>query len=210
MSIGAGNDDQTYFDDLITAATGTLAGNEVLLANVSGERTDFIRLNNSEVRQAGTVDQRTLTVDLIEAQRHTGGSIRLSGDRSVDDARLATLLAQLREQRAYVADDPFLLYNTEPTSTERVERGRSPSPMPHSPRSARRGRAATSSGSTPRATRSRGSPTASGNAIGSNRRRSISTGASTCAPTKRRRTSTPGSTGTTTRSRPRSTGRPAR
>jgi predicted Zn-dependent protease len=124
----AGNHDQAYFDELITAATGTLTGDEVLLANFSGERTDFIRLNNSDVRQAGTVDQRTLTVDLIEGRRHTAGSVRLSGDRSVDDARLATLLGQLREQRSLVADDPFLLYNTEPTSTERIERGSIPDP----------------------------------------------------------------------------------
>ena len=123
-----GSNDQAYFDELITAATATLTGDEVLLANVSGERTDFVRLNNSDVRQAGTIDQRTLTVDLVEGRRHTGGSIRLSGDRSVDDARLATLFAQLREQRALVADDPFLLYNTEPSSTERIERGSIPEP----------------------------------------------------------------------------------
>ena len=127
-STAAADNDQAYFDELVTAATSTLVGDEVLLANFSGERTDFIRLNNSEVRQAGTVDQRTLTVDLVDGRRHTGGSIRLCGDRSVDDARLTVLLAQLREQRAFVADDPFLLYNTEPTSTERVERGSIPEP----------------------------------------------------------------------------------
>ena len=127
---GAGNQGgaQAYFDELVSAATTTLRGDEVLLANYSGERTDFVRLNNSDVRQAGTVDQRTLSVDLVEGRRHTGGSIRLSGDRSVDDARLATLLTRLREQRAFVADDPFLLYNTEPTSTERIERGSIPEP----------------------------------------------------------------------------------
>ena len=75
-----------YFDELVTAATATLVGDEVLLANVSGERTDFIRLNNSDVRQAGTIDQQSLSVDLVEGRRHTAGSIRLSGDRSVDDA----------------------------------------------------------------------------------------------------------------------------
>jgi predicted Zn-dependent protease len=128
MIAATGNNDQAYFDELITAATTTLSGDEVLLANFSGERTDFIRLNNSDVRQAGTVDQRTVTVDLIEGRRHTAGSVRLSGDRGVDDARLATLLGQLREQRALVADDPFLLYNTEPTSTERIERGSIPDP----------------------------------------------------------------------------------
>ena len=120
--------DQAYFDEIVTAATGTLTGDEVLLANISGERTDFIRLNNSDVRQAGSVDQRTLSVDLVEGRRHTTGSIRLSGERATDDARLATLLTRLREQRALVADDPFLLYNTEATSTERIERGSFPEP----------------------------------------------------------------------------------
>ncbi len=128
MSTAARNPEQAYFDELVTAATAKLTGDEVLLANFAGERTDFIRLNNSDVRQAGTVDQRTLTVDLVEGRRHTGGSIRLSGDRSVDDARLATLLGQLRDQRSLVADDPFLLYNTEPTTTERIERGSIPEP----------------------------------------------------------------------------------
>ena len=126
--LGAGNRDQAYFDEMVTTATAALTGSEALLANIAGERTDFIRLNNSEVRQAGTIDQRTLTVDLVEGRRHTAGSIRLSGDRSVDDVRLVELLAQLREQRALVADDPYLLYNTEPTSSERIERGSIPEP----------------------------------------------------------------------------------
>jgi predicted Zn-dependent protease len=121
-------DDQVYFDELVTTATASLVRDEVLLANVAGERTDFIRLNNGDVRQAGTIDQRTLTVDLIEGRRHVGGSIRLSGVRAIDDARLTALLVQLRDQRRLVADDPFLLFNTEPTSTERIERGTIPEP----------------------------------------------------------------------------------
>jgi len=121
-------DDQTYFDGLVSAATAGLTGDEVLLANISGERTDFIRLNNNDVRQAGTVDQRRLTVDLIEGRRHVAGGITLTGERATDDTRVSTLLAQLREQRRHVADDPFLLYNETPTSTERIERGAIPEP----------------------------------------------------------------------------------
>ena len=71
---GSGNQD--YFDELIAAATGTLVGDEVLLANISGERTDFIRLNNSDVRQAGSIDQQSLSVDLVEGQRCGGGAKR--------------------------------------------------------------------------------------------------------------------------------------
>ena len=124
MSTGA----QTYFDEIVAEATSRLVGDEVLLANVAGERTDFIRLNHGDVRQAGTVDQRVLTVDLVEGRRHVAGSIPLTGDRPLDDARLSALLGQLREQRRHVQDDPFLLYNTEPLSTERVEHGEIPAP----------------------------------------------------------------------------------
>jgi len=119
---------QAYFDELVAAASAALVGDEVLLAGITGERTDFIRLNNGDVRQAGTVDQRRLSVDLVEGRRHVGGSIQLTGERAVDDTRLAGLLAQLREQRRHVPDDPFLLYNTEPASTERIERGDIPEP----------------------------------------------------------------------------------
>jgi predicted Zn-dependent protease len=121
-------DNQTYFDELVGAATTGLVGDEVLLANVSGERTDFIRLNNNDVRQAGTVEQRRLTVDLVAGQRHVAGGITLTGDRAVDEARVGALIAQLRDQRRLVADDPFLLYNDTPVSTERIERGAIPDP----------------------------------------------------------------------------------
>ncbi|MGI9644129.1 MAG: metallopeptidase TldD-related protein [Ilumatobacteraceae bacterium] len=120
--------DQAYFDELVTAATGRLTSDEVLLANISGERTDFVRFNGGDVRQAGSVDQRRLAVDLIEGRRHVGGSIGLSGERAVDDARIAALFAQLREQRRLVPDDPFLLFNPEPQSSSRVERNELPTP----------------------------------------------------------------------------------
>ena len=113
----AARDDQTYFDELVGAAISRLRGDEVLMANVSGERTDFVRFNGGDVRQAGTVEQRTLSIDLIEGARHVGGSIQLTGDRSVDDARVSRLLEQAREQRRLVPNDPFLLYNTSPEST---------------------------------------------------------------------------------------------
>jgi predicted Zn-dependent protease len=127
MSTGA-NGQATYFDELVTAATAKLQGDEVLLANLAGERTDFIRLNNNDVRQAGTVDQQKLSVDLIEGKRHVGGSINLTSDRATDEARLTALLGQLRDQRRLVPDDPYLMYNTEPTSTENIKAGNIPAP----------------------------------------------------------------------------------
>ncbi|MGK0274258.1 MAG: putative Zn-dependent protease [Ilumatobacter sp.] len=125
---GTGTGTGAYFDELVTAATTKLQGDEVLLANLAGERTDFIRLNNNDVRQAGTVDQQKLSVDLIEGRRHVGGSINLTSDRAMDEARLTALLGQLRDQRRFVPDDPYLMYNTEPTSTESIKAGNIPAP----------------------------------------------------------------------------------
>ena len=122
------NNDQAYFDDLVSAATDHLTGSEVLLANISGERTDFIRFNKGDVRQAGTVEQRELSVDLVEGNRHVGGSFTLTGDADSDQARLRRLLETLREQRRLVPEDPFLLYNTEPVTTDRTETGAVPGP----------------------------------------------------------------------------------
>lgn len=119
---------QAYFDELVTTATAKLQGDEVLLANLAGESTDFIRLNNNDVRQAGSVDQQKLSVDLIEGQRHVGGTINVTGDRSMDDARIAALVGTLRDQRRLVPDDPYLLFNTEPTTTDNVKTGDIPAP----------------------------------------------------------------------------------
>ncbi len=119
---------QAYFDDLVTAAAGQLTGGEVLLANVAGEQTDFVRFNGGDVRQAGSVEQSRLSVDLVEGGRHVGGSVGLSGDRMVDEARLTALLAQLREQRRLVPEDPFLRFNTTAESSSRIERNELPAP----------------------------------------------------------------------------------
>ena len=52
MSTATATGDQTYFDELATWATHRLRGDEVLLATIDGENTDFIRFNNADVRHA--------------------------------------------------------------------------------------------------------------------------------------------------------------
>jgi predicted Zn-dependent protease len=117
---------QTYFDELITWATSQLQGSEVLTASLSGEDSDFVRFNHGDVRQAGSVRQREVLVDLIEGTSHAQGSIQLAQDASVDRARLARTLEGLRETRGLVPPDPYLSYATEVNSSERVHRGAVP------------------------------------------------------------------------------------
>lgn len=113
-------DARSYAEELFDWAVTTLHGDEVLLASFDGEDADFVRFNNGAVRQAGAVHQRSVELDLIEGRRHTQASVQLSGAPDLDRARVASTLRDLREQRPLVAEDPFLLYNTEPTDSVRI------------------------------------------------------------------------------------------
>jgi predicted Zn-dependent protease len=111
---------QQPFFDLVDYLTGRLVGQEVLLAYFSGEQSDFVRFNKSLIRQAGSVSQGWLSLDLIDGRRHVGGSCTLSGDPEIDRRRGTALLGDLRSQLPAVPEDPYLLYSTTPASTEQV------------------------------------------------------------------------------------------
>ncbi len=195
------------FEELVGWAKSQLEGDEILLARFDGENSDFIRFNGASVRQAGSVRQRSVELELIDGQRHTSGSVSLSEDDELDRGRVGSLLAELRDQVGLVPEDPYLLYATdEPSTTD--ER---PSDIPDGTGAVDRvldaSRVVTSRASTHPATSSRGTPARSVNATGFVVRRSTSTGASTSAPTRRRRTATRARPGTTMPSTPRSPGR---
>ena len=117
---------QSYFDELVTWASAQLTGDEVLTASITGEDSDFVRFNRGAVRQAGSVRQRELSIDLIEGRVHAQGSVGLAADPDVDRARVGRLLSDLRERRRLMPPDPYLLYATDVTSTERVDVGEVP------------------------------------------------------------------------------------
>ena len=110
---------QDYFHTIVDAIQPLLRGEEIFTCSFHGEESDFVRFNRAAVRQAGAVVQRFLTIDLIEGRRHAAGTLTLGGDGAGDRARLAHLISQLREMRAHLAEDPYLLYATEVRSTER-------------------------------------------------------------------------------------------
>jgi predicted Zn-dependent protease len=109
---------QEYFYRLADHLTTLLRGSEIYLCSFDAEDSDFVRFNRSAVRQAGTVMQRSLSVNLIDGNRHTHGSVTLSGDWAEDSSRLPTLIDQLRGQLPYLPEDPHLLYATEERSSE--------------------------------------------------------------------------------------------
>jgi predicted Zn-dependent protease len=114
------------FFALAAHACGRLSGREVLLVNFSGETTDFVRFNHAQVRQPMTVRQAELSLTLIDGRRRNQASFNLSGAADSDRARVDGALDQLRAELASLPEDPYLLYCTEASGSERIERGTLP------------------------------------------------------------------------------------
>jgi predicted Zn-dependent protease len=103
---------QEYFYALADAITGSLHADEFYTCTFHAEDSDFVRFNRSAIRQAGTVVQRFLTLDLIHGRRHAAAELALAGDLDSDRARITQMLTGLREQLPYLPEDPHLLYAT--------------------------------------------------------------------------------------------------
>ena len=104
---------QDYFHALADSVSAYLRSPEIYTCTFRAEDSDFVRFNRNAVRQAGTVRQRALSLDLIKGRRHAGGSITLSGDLRNDGPRLFRLVEELRQQLPFLPEDPHLLYATE-------------------------------------------------------------------------------------------------
>jgi len=111
---------QAYFYELADELTAALQGDEVLLLSFSAEDSDFVRFNRSAVRQAGSVSQRVLEMELIVANRHLRSALAVSRRATADRAAALGVLSELRDGMEHVPEDPHLLYATEPRSTESV------------------------------------------------------------------------------------------
>ncbi len=110
---------QDAFFSLAGALVRDLNGSEVLLCNLDGEDSDFVRLNRNRIRQAGSLHSRGLSLTLIDGGRQAEGSCDLSGAPQPDLTRARQLLQRLRERLPQVPEDPFLDYSKTPTQSHR-------------------------------------------------------------------------------------------
>ena len=97
-----------------------LRADETLLCNLSAERSDFVRFNHARVRQAGTVEQAYLTLRLVRDRRQASATVMLDGEDH------ANALNALRDSLQDLPEDPWLLFNESPRSSESVRRGALP------------------------------------------------------------------------------------
>jgi predicted Zn-dependent protease len=109
-----------HFFTLADALAESLRKDEIFTCNFAGEASDFVRFNQSKVRQAGHVTQAEMTINLIEGRRHASATVTLTGKLDHDRSRLVTRLGDLRKILECVPEDPFLAFATEVHSSTTV------------------------------------------------------------------------------------------
>jgi len=111
-----------HFYSLAERLAAGLRAGELLLCSLAAERSDFVRFNRARVRQAGSVAQRAFALRLVRARRQAAASVEIAGTAE-DFALLAESLGRLRQALDSLPEDPWLLVNETPQSTDSARRG---------------------------------------------------------------------------------------
>lgn len=115
-----------YFYSLAELIADNLQAGEIFTCRLSGEDSEFVRLNKNRIRQAGHVRQLELSLNLIEGRRHTTGQFNATGDITLDRPIIVSTLQTLRAQRKGLEDDPYLLIATQVSNSEHVQTANMP------------------------------------------------------------------------------------
>ncbi len=118
---------QSYFYSLADFINTQIHGGETTLAWLSAEESNFVRFNKNTVRQAGSVKQLTLTLSFIANQRRAESAISLAGIRESDEAMVKATIESLRRDVDDLPEDPYLLFNQTPQSSEHIGESNLPS-----------------------------------------------------------------------------------
>ena len=108
-----------YFQKISDKLFNSLEKHEILVLNFDAEKTDFVRFNHAKIRQAGNVNQATLTLNLIFKKKTLTSVIRLSTDFEKDSVLLIRTLYYLRREIPELPKDPYLMYEKNINSFEK-------------------------------------------------------------------------------------------
>ena len=113
-----------YFSILNNYIFSLLSDSETLITNIHGENSQFIRFNNSKVRQTGLIDDMSFSMELINNNRTTSISVTLTGNENKDKVILLSNLAALRNNIASLPEDPFIVMPKLSDSSKEVYSGK--------------------------------------------------------------------------------------
>ena len=90
------------------------------------EASDFLRFNHAALRQATSVQQARVTLDVERGQRRAESTLTLGGEPALDVQRLRSERELLLSQLDLISDDPWLSYPKTATHSQRDDRGALP------------------------------------------------------------------------------------
>jgi len=99
-----------YFNTINDYIFSQLSSDEFIKTGMWGENSQFIRLNNSKVRQTGIVDDMSYSISLISNKRQASTSLTITGDFNTDKSRILDVLNTLRDNIKSLPEDPYIVY----------------------------------------------------------------------------------------------------
>ena len=112
-----------YYKELNDYIFSKLSKDEILKTGMWGENSQFIRMNNSKVRQTGVIDDMSYSISLISNNRQTSTSQTITGDLITDKKRLTDVLDILRNNIKHIPEDPYIVYPIDGESSNEKHQG---------------------------------------------------------------------------------------
>ncbi|MCX7230109.1 MAG: metallopeptidase TldD-related protein [Burkholderiales bacterium] len=112
---------RALFDTLAEVLDAQAGRGELLVATLEAEASEFVRLNNARVRQAGRLERAVARLRLVDGDRQASCSVTLPGLGAGRDAVAASIADAVLALRAAVADsepDPLLDVNQAPVVSD--------------------------------------------------------------------------------------------
>ena len=112
-----------YFNIINEYLFALLNKEEIIKTGMWGEKSQFIRLNNSKVRQTGIIDDMSYSIALIFNNRQVSCSTTLNGNIDYDKRHLENILQSLRDDILKVPEDPYIVYPTKGENSNEKNKG---------------------------------------------------------------------------------------
>jgi len=97
------------FNQLSEILLKSLDADEHMKVSIDGENSQFVRFSQSKVRQAGLVDDASLSISLIKDGRTCSGSFTLTGNSETDEKTACAELERMREEVVSLPKDSFVV-----------------------------------------------------------------------------------------------------
>lgn len=109
---------KNYFQEIVKIIKNNLKAPEKFTAWFSAESMDFARFNHAQIRQAGTIDQQFIDINLINNHKHASITLGLVKNLGEDQEIIRRALENLRVSISHSDDDPYLMLSENNTSSE--------------------------------------------------------------------------------------------